>query len=156
MINQMELHTFHKALGNKIRWDLLNCLVEEALCGIALADRLGIQRSVVSQQINFLQRTGLVTSSKRGNWTFYEVNKKLLEQFQQGLNEWFNQTKKKQTKICKHQENPIKKGKRKEASGYCKTECLKPAKHPEFKETMEGPEGEKRNYESENGENNRG
>jgi DNA-binding transcriptional ArsR family regulator len=123
----MELHSLLKAIGDKTSWDLLNILLEEALCGQALATRLGIAPSVVSQKVNVLQRTGLVTAINRGYWTFYEVDKKLLRQIQQNFNEWVNQAKGKQTKKCIHQENPIKKGGKKEARGHCETECLRRA-----------------------------
>ena len=138
----MELPVFHKALGDKTRWDLLNCLIEEALCGKALSERLGIAPSVVSQQVNFLQRIGLVTAFKRGYWTFYEVNKILLGQFQQGFNEWFNQAKRKPARKCRHRDNPIAKRGKKEALEHCQTNCLRTTKQTGIKGTKEGSKGE--------------
>jgi DNA-binding transcriptional ArsR family regulator len=123
----MELHIIFKALGNKTRWDVINCLLEKALCGRSLANRLCIAPSELTNHLYVLQRTGLVKAVKRGHWTFLEVDMNLLRQLHNKFNVWAHPAKEKLPTKCEHREKPIgEKIKRKEAFAYCQKTCFSP------------------------------
>jgi ArsR family transcriptional regulator len=74
------LITILKALSDETRFRLLDLLLAEALCGRALAQRLGISEAAVSQHLKVLKEAGLVEGEKRGYWTHYSVQRKGLEE----------------------------------------------------------------------------
>ena len=74
------LITILKALSDETRFKLLDLLLAEALCGRALAQRLGISEAAVSQHLKVLKEAGLVEGKKRGYWTHYSVQRKGLEE----------------------------------------------------------------------------
>jgi ArsR family transcriptional regulator len=69
-----------KALSDETRFRLLDLLLAEALCGRALAQRLGISEAAVSQHLKVLKEAGLVEGEKRGYWIHYAVQQKVVEQ----------------------------------------------------------------------------
>jgi ArsR family transcriptional regulator len=74
------LITVLKALSDETRFRLLDLLLVEALCGRALAQRLGISEAAVSQHIKILKDAGLVEGEKRGYWIHYSVQRKVVAQ----------------------------------------------------------------------------
>jgi ArsR family transcriptional regulator len=74
------LITILKALSDETRFSILGLLMAEALCGRALAQRLGISEAAVSQHLKVLKEAGLVEGQKRGYWMHYSVQGKGLEQ----------------------------------------------------------------------------
>jgi ArsR family transcriptional regulator len=73
------LITVLKALSDETRFRLLDLLLSEALCGRALAQRLGISEAAVSQHIKILKDAGLLEGEKRGYWVHYSVRSKAVE-----------------------------------------------------------------------------
>ncbi len=67
-------------MGDKTRYTIISMLLENNYCVGALARRLNISQAAVSQQLQVLRKEGLVWGEKRGYWTHYIVNRKLLEQ----------------------------------------------------------------------------
>jgi ArsR family transcriptional regulator len=74
------LITVLKALSDETRFRLLDLLLAEALCGRALAQRLGISEAAVSQHLKVLKEAGLVEGEKRGYWIHYSVQRKVVAQ----------------------------------------------------------------------------
>jgi ArsR family transcriptional regulator len=74
------LITVLKALSDETRFRLLDLLLAEALCGRALAQRLGVSEAAVSQHLKVLKEAGLVEGEKRGYWIHYSVQRKVVEQ----------------------------------------------------------------------------
>jgi ArsR family transcriptional regulator len=74
------LLTVLKALSDETRFRLLDLLLAEALCGRALAKRLGISEAAVSQHLKVLKEAGLVEREKRGYWIHYSVQRKAVEE----------------------------------------------------------------------------
>jgi biotin operon repressor len=124
----MELHRMLKVLGDQTRWDLIDYLLKEALCGRALAARLGISQAAVSKHIRNIQETGLITATKKGYWVYYCVNKKRFRQLQADFNTWFNRAGLNEStptpKECGSHLILIKKGRSKEALEYCEEKCI--------------------------------
>jgi len=52
----------------------------------ALADKLGITQSAVSQHLRVLKAAGLVTDERKGYWVHYSLSRKALEKCRQRLN----------------------------------------------------------------------
>ena len=66
------------ALADPTRLKLVKLLSQqhtpEALCVNALAQRIGITQSAVSQHLRILKNNGLVTGQRRGYYVHYVVN----------------------------------------------------------------------------------
>ena len=69
-----------KALSDTTRLRLVNLLGEHkgALCVNALAHKLGITQSAVSQHLRVLRQAGLVRGERHGYFVHYRANEKTL------------------------------------------------------------------------------
>lgn len=77
-----------KALSNKTRLQILTWLrepelnfpaqleygYEEGVCVGSIQQKAGLTQSTVSEYLATLQRAGLVTSVRKGQWTYYKRN----------------------------------------------------------------------------------
>lgn len=77
-----------KALSNKTRLQILNWLKEpevnfpeqqtfgyqNGICVGRIQQKAGLTQSTVSEYLSLLQRAGLVTSTRVGQWTYYKRN----------------------------------------------------------------------------------
>jgi ArsR family transcriptional regulator, arsenate/arsenite/antimonite-responsive transcriptional repressor len=75
-----ELFDIMKSLGDKTRYNLLKLLLQHDLCVGALAKRLDISESAVSQHLKSLRNIGIVKGDKRGYFTHYYVDRDLLRE----------------------------------------------------------------------------
>ncbi|MCK8825766.1 ArsR/SmtB family transcription factor [Fuchsiella alkaliacetigena] len=78
-----ELLTKLKALSDNTRLKLVILLLNNDYCGKALAKRLSVSESAVSQHLKVLREAGLVKGEKRGYWVHYSVNKERLKEIAQ-------------------------------------------------------------------------
>jgi len=69
-----------KSLSDDSRFKIINLLLSQDLCVGGLAKRLDISKAAVSQHLQVLRKTGVVTGEKRGYFTHYIVNRDLLKQ----------------------------------------------------------------------------
>ena len=89
-----ELATIFKALSDPTRLRLVKLLGEQPrgecpgecnghgfLCVNALADRLGVTQSAVSQHLRILRQAGLVYGVRRGPFVHYSLDPDGLEQY---------------------------------------------------------------------------
>jgi len=76
-----------KALSDETRYKIVNLLVKHDLCVGALAARLNISESLVSQHLKILREAGIVKGDKRGYYTHYYVNRKVLTECANKINE---------------------------------------------------------------------
>lgn len=67
-------------LSENSRWRIIKILIKEALCGKALAARLDLSRSAVSQHLRELRRAGLIQERKDGYFTFCCVQRERLDE----------------------------------------------------------------------------
>jgi len=81
-----------KALADENRFRILKMLLAHDLCVGALANRLGISKAAVSQHLQVLRKAGLVRGEKRGYFTHYAVEKKVLSQIATRFTEMSNRT----------------------------------------------------------------
>jgi len=82
------LITILKALSDETRLRILDLLVTQALCGKALAQRLGVSEAAVSQHLKVLKGAELVAGERRGYWIHYSLNGKAVEETIRRLERW--------------------------------------------------------------------
>jgi DNA-binding transcriptional ArsR family regulator len=78
-----------KALGNERRLRILDWLkdprahfrpqvdgdlVEDGVCGVLIAEKLGVSQPTLSEHMRILVQAGLVTPKRIKQWTFYRRN----------------------------------------------------------------------------------
>jgi len=78
-----------KALSSGPRLKIVRLLKEHPQCVNAIAQRLGMTQSAVSQHLRILKEAGLVLGLKRGNWMHYEMPAESLEKCGRALAEIF-------------------------------------------------------------------
>lgn len=66
---------------------MVKLLLKHGYCVGALAKKLGISESAVSQHLKILRHAGLVKGDKRGYFTHYSVERRLLKEAAKELNE---------------------------------------------------------------------
>jgi len=89
-----ELADIFKALSDPTRLRLVKLLSEclpgeckGALCVNALAHRVGVTQSAVSQHLRVLRQAGLVNGERRGYFVHYSLDRDRLEQYKARLRE---------------------------------------------------------------------
>jgi len=84
-----EVAEIFKALSDPTRLRLVKLLGEHggALCVNALAHRLGVTQSAVSQHLRVLRQAGLVNGQRRGHFVHYSLDRDRLEQYKARLRE---------------------------------------------------------------------
>lgn len=96
--SEMDTDEVFKALSHPARRQILAWLKEPELhfreqlmpfengvCAGKIFDRTELSHSTVSAHLACLQRAGLVTTTKVGQWIFYKRNDALIEAFQERL-----------------------------------------------------------------------
>lgn len=92
-----------KALSNEKRIKILTWLKEpnkhfvsahcdvskDGVCVGLIEQKSGLSQSTVSQYLLQLQKAGLITMERRGQWTYCKLNRKSLKDFISHLNKLF-------------------------------------------------------------------
>ena len=98
----MDIDAIHKALANPVRRQILHWLkepeqhfaqqdhpLEFGVCAGLIDRKLGLSQSTVSAHLATLQKAGLISARKDGQWSFFKRHEDtiqaFLEQLQQGL-----------------------------------------------------------------------
>ena len=95
----MTIDAIHKALANPVRRDILQWLkyphehfahqehpLDIGVCAGLIDARTGLSQSTVSTHLATLQRAGLVSSRRVGQWIFYKRNEETIKAFLDQLN----------------------------------------------------------------------
>jgi len=79
-----ELADVFKALSDPTRLRLVKLLTEHqgALCVNALAHKLSVTQSAVSQHLRVLRQAGLVRGERRGSFVHYSLDQEGLQRYQ--------------------------------------------------------------------------
>ncbi|TWB70878.1 ArsR family transcriptional regulator [Nitrospirillum amazonense] len=92
----MDVEAILKALANPVRRDILLWLkdpathfgpqpdgypVEKGVCVTRILEKTDLSQSTVSTYLAMLQRAGLLTSHRVGQWTFYRRDEALINEF---------------------------------------------------------------------------
>jgi len=96
--SEMNVDEVFKALSHPARRQILAWLKEperhfqqplipfdNGVCAGRIFDRTELSQSTVSAHLACLQRAGLVTTTKIGQWIFYKRNEALIDAFQEQL-----------------------------------------------------------------------
>ncbi len=75
-----------KLLSVDKRIEIIEHLKKGDKCVNALAERLGITQSAISQHLRVLKAAGLVKDERKGYWIHYSLNRQALEKCRQRLN----------------------------------------------------------------------
>ena len=87
MADARQLARIFKALSVDTRVRIVLLLKERALCVNALAARLKVSPSAVSQHLRILRDADLVTPDKRGYYVHYELNNETLSRWRELVDE---------------------------------------------------------------------
>ena len=90
----MDIDVIHKALANPVRRQILCWLKDPeanfaqqehplaiGVCAGLIDARTGLSQSTVSAHLATLQRAGLITSRRVGQWIFYKRNEETIQAF---------------------------------------------------------------------------
>ncbi len=96
----MNIDAIHKALANPMRREILEWLkypqqhfahqehpLDLGVCAGLIDARTGLSQSTVSAHLATLQRAGLITSRRVGQWIFYRRNEDTIRSFLDQLNQ---------------------------------------------------------------------
>jgi DNA-binding transcriptional ArsR family regulator len=88
----MEQVEVFKALSNKARLQILMWLRDPekyfpaegcgpyGVCVGQIQSKMGVTQSTASEYLSLLQRTGLLTATRQGQWTYYKRNEDAIQQ----------------------------------------------------------------------------
>lgn len=95
----MDIDVIHKALANPVRRQILAWLktpkeyfaaqeypLDLGVCAGLIDQRAGLSQSTVSAHLATLQRAGLVTSKRVGQWIFFKRNEEVIQAFLDHVN----------------------------------------------------------------------
>jgi DNA-binding transcriptional ArsR family regulator len=96
----MDIDAIHKALANPVRRNILVWLktpgeyfamqeypLDLGVCAGLIDERAGLSQSTVSAHLATLQRAGLVTSKRVGQWIFFKRNEGTIQAFLRHMND---------------------------------------------------------------------
>ncbi len=61
-------------------------LVEDGVCVVFIADKLGVAQPTATTHLQALARAGLVTSKRVGQWTFYKRDETAIDRLKARIN----------------------------------------------------------------------
>ena len=97
----MNLIEINKALSNQVRVDILNWLKKPednfpphlelghfdfGVCLVFIKNKANLSQSTISQYMSQLQKSGLVTSTRLGKWTYFKRNEQNIKKYINQLN----------------------------------------------------------------------
>ncbi len=95
----MDIDAIHKALANPVRRQILQWLKDPAgnfaaqdhplhlgVCAGLIDRRTGLSQSTVSAHLATLQKAGLVSTKRVGQWTFFSRDETTIQQFLEHMN----------------------------------------------------------------------
>ena len=96
----MNIDAIHKALASPVRRDILVWLkdpqehfghqqhgLDLGVCAGLIDERTGLSQSTVSAHLATLQRAGLITSRRVGQWIFYKRDEETIKAFLDHMNQ---------------------------------------------------------------------
>ena len=75
-----------KILSVDKRIEIIELLKKNTMNVNALAKKIGITQSAISQHLRVLKAAGLVKDEREGYWIYYSLNRSVLEKCRQRLN----------------------------------------------------------------------
>jgi len=63
-------------------------LVEDGVCVVFIADKLGVAQPTATTHLQALARAGFVTSKRVGQWTFYKRDEAAIDKLKTRINDY--------------------------------------------------------------------
>jgi DNA-binding transcriptional ArsR family regulator len=60
-------------------------LVQDGVCGVFIAEKLGVSQPTVSEHLKVLTNAGLLKAKRIKQWTFYKRDERLIKELHQTL-----------------------------------------------------------------------
>lgn len=60
-------------------------LVDDGVCGLLIARKLGVSQPTVSEHLRILSQAGLLDGKRIKKWTFYKRNEKRIDELKKNL-----------------------------------------------------------------------
>lgn len=77
-----KLLNYLKLLADKSRYKIILHLMKGEECVCVLAEKLGLEQTLVSHHLQTLREEGFIQDRKVGTWVHYSLNKKLFEEME--------------------------------------------------------------------------
>ncbi len=74
-----------QALGDPVRWVIVNELRQGTRCACALSDVAEVSPSLLSHHLKTLREAGLITGERRGRWIDYTLAPHMFQQLSESL-----------------------------------------------------------------------
>jgi ArsR family transcriptional regulator len=78
-----------RVLSDKNRLRIFLLLLHSELCVCQMMEVLKIEQSLLSHQLRFMKKAGLVQPKKKGRWVFYELSENYRQELEPIFEEWF-------------------------------------------------------------------
>jgi len=78
-----------KAMSDPARLNLLKILSEKELCVREIEEVVNMKQTTVSQQLRRLKEAGLVIERKEGWWSYYSLDRIVLNEFMEAFKDFF-------------------------------------------------------------------
>jgi DNA-binding transcriptional ArsR family regulator len=82
---RLQILEWLKAPRKNFRPQVDGDLENDGVCGILIAEKLGVSQPTVSEHMRVLVASGLVNPKRIKQWTFYKRNEKAITAFKQAL-----------------------------------------------------------------------
>jgi len=74
-----------RALGDPVRWAIVNELRHGTRCACALSDVAGVSPSLLSHHLKTLREAGLITGERRGRWIDFSLAPEVFQRLSEAL-----------------------------------------------------------------------
>ena len=80
-VTRTDALTVFKALADGTRFDVYRLIAAqtEPICACDVVDRFDVSQPTIAHHLKVLKEAGLITSTRRGVWAFYQVNPACLD-----------------------------------------------------------------------------
>jgi DNA-binding transcriptional ArsR family regulator len=99
---------FHKVMGDVTRLRILSVLNEKSLCGMEIAERIGVTTATISHHMQKLKEVGVVYERRDKNTIYYYLDTKTLKRKAASIMSMIERTSEEDEKAMKEKEKVIK------------------------------------------------
>ncbi|MEX1014705.1 MAG: metalloregulator ArsR/SmtB family transcription factor [Candidatus Paceibacterota bacterium] len=85
-----KLQQFLKILSDESRYKIILHLMKGEECVCTIAEKLDLERTLVSHHLNTLRNSGLIHDRKVGTWIHCSLNKKTFEEMERLYQKYLN------------------------------------------------------------------
>jgi ArsR family transcriptional regulator len=83
--SRLEILHWLKEPRRHFRPQVYGDLVKDGVCGLFIAEKLGVTQPTASQHLAVLTQAGLVTAKRIKQWTFYRRNERRIQELKREL-----------------------------------------------------------------------